>query len=100
MAKRWQTPTATLPGLAQDPTQSDAILQVYGIVGNPVSHSRSPVLHNAAMAATGFDGVYIPLLVDDFPTFITAFGDRDFAGFSVTIPHKVTVGPMNACLEL
>ena len=59
------------------------------MVGNPVAHSRSPALHNAAMAAAGFDGVYIPLLVDDFPTFIAAYSDHDFAGFSVTIPHKV-----------
>jgi shikimate 5-dehydrogenase len=61
---------------------------VFGVVGNPVSHSRSPALHNAAMAAAGFDGVYLPFLVDDFPRFIDAYRDRDFAGFSVTIPHK------------
>ena len=39
------------------------LMQVYGVVGNPVAHSRSPALHNAAMGAAGFDGVYIPLLV-------------------------------------
>lgn len=65
---------------------------MYGVVGNPVAHSRSPALHNAAMAAAGFDGVYIPLLVDDFPRFVAAYSDRDFAGFSVTLPHKVTAG--------
>ncbi|GAB4816977.1 hypothetical protein N2152v2_004023 [Parachlorella kessleri] len=62
--------------------------KVYGIVGNPVSHSRSPAIHNAAMETVGFDGVYVPLLVDDMPRFLEAFADPDFAGFSVTIPHK------------
>jgi len=62
--------------------------KVFGIVGNPVSHSRSPVLHNAAMEMVGFDGVYVPLLVDDMEKFLQAFSDPTFAGFSVTIPHK------------
>lgn len=39
---------------------------------------------------SGFDGVYVPLLVDDLARFLDAFKDYpDFAGFSVTIPHKV-----------
>jgi len=62
--------------------------RVFGIVGNPVSHSRSPVLHNTAMEAVGFNGVYVPLLVDDMAKFLEAFSLPDFAGFSVTIPHK------------
>lgn len=63
--------------------------KVFGIVGNPVKHSRSPVLHNEAMAAVGFDGVYVPLLVDDMDSFMATFSALDWAGFSVTIPHKV-----------
>jgi hypothetical protein len=67
--------------------------QVFGIVGKPVAHSRSPALHNAAFAAAGVDAVYIPLLTDDLPRMLAAFGppafpDSGFAGFSVTIPHK------------
>lgn len=61
---------------------------VYGIVGNPVSHSRSPVLHNAAFAAADVDAVYVPLLVDDMQRLLTEFDLWDFAGYSVTIPHK------------
>lgn len=68
--------------------EQTADTKVYGVVGNPVSHSRSPALHNAAFAATGYNGVYLPLLVDDMPKFLAAFSDPDFAGFSVTIPHK------------
>ena len=44
------------------------------------------------MADAGFNGVYVPLLVDDVPAFLDAFSDEDFAGFSVTIPHKVRAG--------
>ena len=62
-------------------------VQVYGVIGNPVSHSRSPALHNAAMRAGGMDAVYLPLLVDELQPFLHAF--PDFSGFSVTIPHKV-----------
>lgn len=38
---------------------------------------------------TGFDGVYVPLLVDNLAQFLEAFKDHDFYGFSVTVPHKV-----------
>ncbi|GIL79626.1 hypothetical protein Vretifemale_8933 [Volvox reticuliferus] len=63
--------------------------KLYGIIGNPVSHSKSPLIHNTAFQHIGFDGVYVPLLVDDLEHFLTAFKDySDFAGFSVTIPHK------------
>ena len=63
--------------------------RVFGIIGNPVKHSRSPVLHNQAMQAARFDGVYVPLLVDDMQSFVSTFAAQDWAGFSVTIPHKV-----------
>ena len=66
-----------------------ASTKVYGIIGNPVSHSRSPVLHNASMQEKGYDGVYVPLLVDSMQNFVSGFTNADWAGFSVTIPHKV-----------
>ncbi|KXZ55471.1 hypothetical protein GPECTOR_2g1020 [Gonium pectorale] len=63
--------------------------KVFGIIGNPVSHSKSPLIHNTAFQHIGYDGVYVPLLVDDLERFLNAFGSHpDFAGFSVTIPHK------------
>jgi 3-dehydroquinate dehydratase / shikimate dehydrogenase len=68
-----------------------AATKVLGIIGNPVKHSRSPVLHNKAMAQADFDGVYVPLLVDDMDSFVSTFTAQDWAGFSVTIPHKVRV---------
>ncbi|KAI7844252.1 hypothetical protein COHA_002050 [Chlorella ohadii] len=61
---------------------------VMGIVGNPVSHSRSPAIHNAALQQLGLNAVYVPLLVDDMARFLATFTDADWIGFSVTIPHK------------
>ncbi len=70
---------------------------MYGIVGNPVSHSRSPALHNAALAAAGMDAVYVPLLVDELRPFLDAF--PSFSGFSVTIPHKVQLFFATLCFR-
>ncbi|KAL3148662.1 hypothetical protein ABBQ38_014082 [Trebouxia sp. C0009 RCD-2024] len=63
--------------------------QVFGVIGNPVAHSRSPQLHNAAMEAAGLDSVYLPFLVDDLRLFLTTYSSPEYGGFSVTIPHKL-----------
>lgn len=80
-------------------TQSGAT-RVLGVIGKPISHSRSPVLHNAALQSLGEDIVYVPLLVDDLPDFLHTplFGGTDFAGFSVTIPHKEVA--LRCCAEV
>ncbi|XP_078440173.1 dehydroquinate dehydratase, putative / shikimate dehydrogenase isoform X2 [Wolffia australiana] len=62
--------------------------KVYGIIGKPVGHSKSPLLHNGAFKSSGINAVYVPLLVDDLAQFLSVFSAPDFAGFSVTIPHK------------
>lgn len=62
--------------------------KVFGIIGNPVSHSKSPILYNEAFKQVGFDAVYMHLLVDDVAKFFETYSSTDFAGFSCTIPHK------------
>jgi 3-dehydroquinate dehydratase/shikimate dehydrogenase len=69
--------------------------RVFGVVGWPVAHSRSPAFHNARFAEHNYDGVYLPLPVpgewEHFKASISALVDHerlDFAGASVTIPHK------------
>ncbi|XP_058748980.1 bifunctional 3-dehydroquinate dehydratase/shikimate dehydrogenase, chloroplastic isoform X2 [Vicia villosa] len=62
--------------------------KVYGIIGKPVSHSKSPKLFNEAFKTVGFDGVFVFLLVDDLANFLRTYSSTDFVGFSVTIPHK------------
>ncbi|HEY1921580.1 MAG TPA: shikimate dehydrogenase [Tepidisphaeraceae bacterium] len=69
--------------------------KVYGVVAHPVRHSMSPAIHNAAFTAVGYDGIYLPLLVEpdyaSFKAFIDrflAFEGMNLCGLSVTIPHK------------
>ncbi|TYG59044.1 hypothetical protein ES288_D08G270700v1 [Gossypium darwinii] len=62
--------------------------KVYGVIGNPIGHSKSPHIYNASFKSSSFNGIYLPLLVDDVSTFITTYSAPDFAGYSYTIPHK------------
>jgi 3-dehydroquinate dehydratase/shikimate dehydrogenase len=65
---------------------------VYGVIADPVGHSLSPRLHNAAFAEVGLDAVYLPLWVEGDPAaFVRAMREFEFDGYSVTIPHKQTV---------
>jgi 3-dehydroquinate dehydratase / shikimate dehydrogenase len=69
--------------------------RIYGVVADPVAHSLSPVVHNAAIAAAGIDAVYIPFRVpaDQLEAFLTEASRWPLAGLSVTIPHKEAVLP-------
>lgn len=69
--------------------------QLIGIIGDPVSHSLSPRLHNAAFAALGLDYVYVPLHVraEDVGAAVKGLKALGFRGASVTIPHKGAVLP-------
>ncbi|APS00707.1 type I 3-dehydroquinate dehydratase [Pajaroellobacter abortibovis] len=71
--------------------------KVYGIIGDPVAHSLSPLLHNSAFAATGFPGIYIPFhLTEDPVWFMKEFAPLiPIQGLSITIPHKIR--SLSAC---
>ena len=76
----------------------DEETQVYGIIGNPVSHSVSPEMQNAAFKFHNLNAVYIPFEVQNLDEFITRMVkpetreiDLNFKGFSVTIPHKQSI---------
>lgn len=62
----------------------------FAVLGDPVGHSLSPLLHNAAMRKTGFNGVYIPIRIpaDQFDRTLEELEELKFRGYSVTIPHK------------
>lgn len=78
--------------------------RVYGVVGWPVGHSLSPLVHNAGFEKIGHDGVYLPLPIaseekggtegggyESFKGTMLELVDHeglDFSGASVTIPHK------------
>ena len=61
---------------------------VYGVIGDPIGHSLSPHMHNAAFADRHKDAVYLPFHVRDLADFIDAVEAFKISGFSVTIPHK------------
>lgn len=68
--------------------------QLCGVLGNPIEHSLSPAIHNAAFQHLEMDFVYLAFLVEeikDAVSGIRALGN--LRGFSVTIPHKVSVIP-------
>ncbi|KAK3418485.1 hypothetical protein EUGRSUZ_H04427 [Eucalyptus grandis] len=63
--------------------------KVYGIIGKPVGHSKSPLLFNASYKSVGLNAVYLHFLVDDVEKFFNTYSAVDFAsGCSCTIPHK------------
>lgn len=63
---------------------------VAGIVGRPVTHSLSPVLHNAWIAAAGLNAAYVPLapLAGGFPALVEGLRGGVIRGVNVTIPFK------------
>lgn len=76
--------------------------RVFAILGDPVAHSLSPVMQNAAFAALGTRAVYVPLRCasDDVPGLIRAIA-RSGGGGNVTVPHKETAaGAVDVCTEL
>ncbi|MGD0422150.1 MAG: shikimate dehydrogenase [Candidatus Bathyarchaeia archaeon] len=67
--------------------------RVYGIIGDPVDHSISPIFQNAAFRKTGLDGVYVAFQVKSryLKSAVTSMKALGISGFSVTIPHKIRV---------
>ncbi|PIE05096.1 MAG: hypothetical protein CSA76_00810 [Spirochaetales bacterium] len=61
---------------------------LYGILGNPVAHSRSPQIHNAWLREQNLPGTYLPLRADNFQAALETCRLWGFRGLSVTVPHK------------
>ncbi len=77
--------------------------QVFGVLGDPIGHSLSPLLHNTAMRQAGFNGVYLPLRVtrDQLPQMFDDFAWLNVRGYSVTIPHKeAALAKASRCEEI
>jgi 3-dehydroquinate dehydratase/shikimate dehydrogenase len=76
----------------------DRETQIFGVIGDPVSHSLSPHIHNSAFAANGMNAVFIPFEVREALPFIRRMAhpktreiDWKLKGLSVTAPHKSSV---------
>lgn len=71
------------------------VTRSFGVLGSPISHSRSPALHRAAIAALGIDATYGSTDVSsaELPRFIESLDDT-WDGLSLTMPLKQTVRPL------
>lgn len=70
--------------------------KLLGVIGDPIEHSLSPVMHNAAIAKLQLDYVYLPFPIkpEELPTAISGFTAIGLTGFNVTIPHKQAIIPL------
>jgi len=70
--------------------------RVCGIIGDPIEHTMSPVMHNAAFKTLGLGYVYLPFRVrrEELPSAVAGIRALNIVGLNVTIPHKVSVIPL------
>ncbi len=69
----------------------DAETKLLAVIGNPVGHSLSPAMQNAALQKLGLNYAYLALEAKNIGTAIEAMRELGFRGYSVTVPHKETV---------
>lgn len=70
--------------------------KLYGVIGDPIEHSLSPLLHNTAFQAAGVAAVMLPwrIAAEDLAGFVAAFRLLPVSGACVTIPHKERIVPL------
>jgi shikimate dehydrogenase len=74
-----------------NPGALSAKTSVYGILGNPVAHSMSPLMHNAAFTLLGIDAIYLPFEVKDLQGAVAGMKALGIKGASVTHPFKTQI---------
>jgi shikimate dehydrogenase len=62
--------------------------QLFAIFGNPVSHSKSPMMHNLSFGGLGYDACYTRYLLEDGRRLKETFFDLKLKGINITVPHK------------
>ena len=62
----------------------------FAVIGHPIGHSLSPVMHNASMTSIGYDGIFLALDVhpDRLMSTPPIMQDMGFGGVNLTVPHK------------
>ncbi len=69
--------------------------ELFAIFGNPVSHSKSPLMHNLAFQGLSYDACYTRYLLENGSTLKETFSNLKLKGVNVTVPHKEAA--FNAC---
>jgi shikimate dehydrogenase len=69
----------------------DSKTYLYGVIGDPISHSLSPVMHNSAFSHLGYNAAYLAFNVKDVAAAVSGVRGLGIKGLSVTIPHKITI---------
>ncbi len=66
------------------------------LIGRPVEHSLSPLMHGASFVADGLDYVYVALNVEpeDLPAAVKGAAALGLRGFNITMPHKRAMPPL------
>lgn len=67
--------------------------KVMGIIGNPIGHSMSPVIHNTLAKLLDENMIYVPFLVENVEQAVKGAYEMNIQGMNVTVPHKSAVMP-------
>ncbi|MBQ9332945.1 MAG: shikimate dehydrogenase [Lachnospiraceae bacterium] len=75
--------------------------RVCGLIGDPVEHTLSPLIHNSLAALMGIDMIYVPMRVESGSVDSAVRGAYDLGilGLNVTVPHKITVMDAALCIQ-
>jgi 3-dehydroquinate dehydratase/shikimate dehydrogenase len=65
--------------------------RIYGVIGNPIGHSLSPLMHNAAFAARKVNAILLPFHVKSLRDFLASVEPLGITGFGVTLPYKQAI---------
>ena len=71
--------------------QVDAATKVYGVAGDPIEHSLSPAIMNAAMRRENVNGVFLALHVKSLKDLLTCVKEIPIQGLAITMPHKQAI---------
>src|SRR5208283_3233784 len=73
--------------------QVDAATRVYGVAGDPIEHSLSPIIMNAALRRENVNAVYLPLHAKTLKDLLHCVRDIPLHGLSITMPYKQSIVP-------
>jgi len=79
--------------------QLDAATRIFGVAGNPISHSLSPLMHNTAFRKEGINAVFLPLKAHSLDDLLTLVSELPLSGVAITMPFKCQVLPYLANMD-